>query len=190
MIAPAIRSSPSTCRLNIAPLARSTCVNNVSLRVRSGEIFGFLGPMEAARRLPSAMMCGLLKPDSGSGTCLGYDIQRESAESAEMWAMTQKFSFWTISRSWRISISVARMYQVRDRGMPSGAALEGLRLEARAGHWRANCLGGWKQRMALAACMLHQPRCCCSTSRRGRRSAGAARLLDGFRRWGQGISLW
>ena len=81
-------------------------VNNVSMRVRKGEIFGFLGPNGSGKTTTIRMMCGLLKPDSGSGTCLGYDIRRESAEiKRNVGYMTQRFSFWddlTITRKPRL----------------------------------------------------------------------------------------
>src|ERR1700752_2710953 len=70
-------------------------VRDVSLRVRPGEIFGFLGPNGSGKTTTIRMMCGLLRPDSGSGTCLGHDIVRESAEiKRNVGYMTQKFSFW------------------------------------------------------------------------------------------------
>jgi ABC-2 type transport system ATP-binding protein len=134
-------------------------VNNVSLQVRSGEIFGFLGPNGSGKTTTIRMVCGLLKPDSGSGTCLGYDIQRDSAEiKRNVGYMTQKFSFWDDLTIMENLDFVARMYEVRDRSIAIRAALEGLGLEGRAGQLAGELSGGWKQRMALAACMLHQPR--------------------------------
>ena len=133
-------------------------VNNVSMRVRRGEIFGFLGPNGSGKTTTIRMMCGLLKPDSGSGTCLAHDILRESAEiKRSVGYMTQRFSFWedlTIAENLDF---VARMYEVADRARVVRQALEGLGLTARAGQLAGTLSGGWKQRMALAACMLHQP---------------------------------
>lgn len=133
-------------------------VNNVSMRVRRGEIFGFLGPNGSGKTTTIRMMCGLLKPDSGSGTCLGHDILRESAEiKRSVGYMTQRFSFWedlTIAENLDF---VARMYEVPDRANAVRQALDGLGLTARASQLAGTLSGGWKQRMALAACMLHQP---------------------------------
>lgn len=133
-------------------------VKDVSLRVRRGEIFGFLGPNGSGKTTTIRMMCGLLKPDSGSGTCLGYDIVRESAEiKRKAGYMTQRFSFWedlTIAENLDF---VARIYEVADRRKVVSAALEGLGLAGRARQLAGTLSGGWKQRMALAACMLHQP---------------------------------
>lgn len=134
-------------------------VNNVSLRVEHGEIFGFLGPNGSGKTTTIRLMCGLLKPDSGTGTCLGYDIQREAAEiKRNVGYMTQRFSFWedlTIEENLDF---VARMYQVLNRKDAVRKALQGLGLSARAAQLTGDLSGGWKQRVALAACMLHQPR--------------------------------
>ena len=133
-------------------------VKDVSLRVRRGEIFGFLGPNGSGKTTTIRMMCGLLKPDSGSGTCLGYDILRESSEiKRKVGYMTQRFSFWedlTIAENLDF---VARMYEIADRRNAVRGALEALGLVARARQLAGELSGGWKQRMALAACMLHQP---------------------------------
>lgn len=133
-------------------------VRNVSMRVRRGEIFGFLGPNGSGKTTTIRMMCGLLKPDSGSGTCLGHDILHESAAiKRNVGYMTQRFSFWedlTIAENLDF---VARMYEVPDRGGAVRQAIEGLGLAARAHQLAGALSGGWKQRMALAACMLHQP---------------------------------
>ena len=137
---------------------RKHVVNNVSMRVRRGEIFGFLGPNGSGKTTTIRMMCGLLKPDSGSGTCLSHDIVRQSAEiKRSVGYMTQRFSFWedlTIAENLDF---VARMYEVPNRARAVRQALEGLGLAARAGQLAGTLSGGWKQRMALAACMLHQP---------------------------------
>jgi len=133
-------------------------VKNLSLRVRRGEIFGFLGPNGSGKTTTIRMMCGLLKPDSGAGTCLGYDILRESTEiKRSVGYMTQKFSFWedlTITENLEF---VARMYEIPSRKAAVQKSLEGLGLTARAHQLAGELSGGWKQRMALAACMLHEP---------------------------------
>src|SRR5271167_3526922 len=91
-------------------------VNDVSMRVRRGEIFGFLGPNGSGKTTTIRMMCGLLKPDSGSGTCLGYDILRESGDiKRNVGYMTQRFSFWD-DLSIRENLDfVARIYDVANR---------------------------------------------------------------------------
>jgi ABC-2 type transport system ATP-binding protein len=133
-------------------------VNNVSMRVRKGEIFGFLGPNGSGKTTTIRMMCGLLKPDSGTGTCLGYDIRRDSADiKRNVGYMTQRFSFWDDLTIRENLDFVARIYQVPNRRELVQKSLEGLGLENRAGQLAGQLSGGWKQRMALAACMLHDP---------------------------------
>jgi ABC-2 type transport system ATP-binding protein len=133
-------------------------VKDLSLRVRRGEIFGFLGPNGSGKTTTIRMMCGLLKPDSGTGTCLGYDILQQSAEiKRNVGYMTQRFSFWedlTITENLDF---VARMYQIPDRKRAVQGSLKALGLTARAHQLAGELSGGWKQRMALAACMLHDP---------------------------------
>ncbi len=120
-------------------------VNNVSLQVRRGEIFGFLGPNGSGKTTTIRMMCGLLKPDSGSGTCLGYDILRQSADiKCSVGYMTQRFSFWD-------DLTPNRRETVRQ-------TIADLGLTGRARQLAGELSGGWKQRMALAACMLHSPK--------------------------------
>ena len=134
-------------------------VNNVSLRVRKGEIFGFLGPNGSGKTTTIRIMCGLLKADSGSGTCLGYDIRGESgAIKRNVGYMTQRFSFWddlTIDENLDF---VARMYDVPNRRQVVQQTIAGLGLASRSQQLAGELSGGWKQRMALAACMLHDPR--------------------------------
>jgi ABC-2 type transport system ATP-binding protein len=91
-------------------------VKNVSMRVRKGEIFGFLGPNGSGKTTTIRMMCGLLKPDSGSGTCLGYDIRKESGTiKRNVGYMTQRFSFWDDLSITENLDFVARMYDVPKR---------------------------------------------------------------------------
>jgi len=133
-------------------------VKDVSLRVRRGEIFGFLGPNGSGKTTTIRMMCGLLKPDSGTGTCLGHDILRESAEiKRSVGYMTQSFSFWndlTIAENFDF---VARMYRIPGRRRAVERSLATLGLTSRGRQLAGELSGGWKQRMALAACMLHSP---------------------------------
>lgn len=133
-------------------------VNDLSLRANRGEILGFLGPNGSGKTTSIRMMCGLLTPDSGSGTCLGYDIRRESEQiKCRVGYMTQRFSFWE-DLSIRENLDfVARMYKMPSRREAVDRALEGLNLSARSTQLAGSLSGGWKQRLALAACMLHQP---------------------------------
>ncbi len=134
-------------------------VNNLSMRVREGEIFGFLGPNGSGKTTTIRMMCGLLKPDSGTGTCLGYDIRRQSGEiKRNVGYMTQRFSFWddlTITENLDF---VARIYGIPDRREVVRQTIAVLGLTSRAKQLAGELSGGWKQRMALAACMLHSPK--------------------------------
>ena len=133
-------------------------VNDLSLQVARGEIFGFLGPNGSGKTTSIRIMCGLLTPDSGSGTCLGYDIVKESDEiKRRVGYMTQRFSFWD-DLSIRENLDfVARIYRMSNRREAVERALESLGLGGRATQLAGALSGGWKQRLALAACMLHQP---------------------------------
>ena len=133
-------------------------VNDLSLRVRRGEIFGFLGPNGSGKTTSIRLMCGLLRPDSGSGTCLGYDIRKQTREiKRRVGYMTQRFSFWE-DLSIRENLDfIARVYEMPARREAVDRALEGLGLTERAAQLAGTLSGGWKQRLALAACMLHQP---------------------------------
>jgi ABC-2 type transport system ATP-binding protein len=134
-------------------------VTDLSLRVQPGEIFGFLGPNGSGKTTTIRMMCGLLTPDSGSGTCLGYDILTESELiKRNVGYMTQRFSFWD-DLSIRENLDfVARVYEMPGRGQAVEQSLSDLGLMGRANQLAGELSGGWKQRLALAACMLHKPR--------------------------------
>ena len=134
-------------------------VKDFSLQVRRGEIYGFLGPNGSGKTTSIRMLCGLLKPDSGRGTCLGHDVVRETAAiKREVGYMTQRFSLWedlTIRENLEF---VARMYGMKDRRQAVSKTLEELGLEKRQEQLAGTLSGGWKQRLALAACMLHRPK--------------------------------
>jgi ABC-2 type transport system ATP-binding protein len=138
---------------------RKHVVKDFSLQVRRGEIYGFLGPNGSGKTTSIRMLCGLLKPDSGSGECLGHDVIRETAAiKREVGYMTQRFSLWedlTIRENLEF---VARMYGMRDRSRAVESALKGLNLYERRDQLAGTLSGGWKQRLALAACMLHRPK--------------------------------
>ncbi len=133
-------------------------VVDLSLRVKRGEIFGFLGPNGSGKTTSIRMMCGLLTPDSGSGQCLGFDLQTQAdAIKRRVGYMTQRFSFWedlTIRENLDFT---ARMYAMPDRHAVVDQALQDLGLSGRAKQLTGTLSGGWKQRLALAACMLHRP---------------------------------
>jgi len=134
-------------------------VKDFSLQVRKGEIYGFLGPNGSGKTTSIRMLCGLLKPDSGSGTCLGYDVVRATAAiKREVGYMTQRFSLWEDLTIRENLDFVARMYGMRERRKVVSQALEQLGLAARRHQLAGELSGGWKQRLALAACLLHDPK--------------------------------
>ena len=134
-------------------------VDEVALQVRTGEIFGFLGPNGSGKTTSIRMMCGLLTPDAGEGTCLGHDILRESALiKRQVGYMTQRFSYWEDLTIRENLDFVARIYGMPDRKEAVDRALEELGLAARATQLTGSLSGGWKQRLALAACLLHRPK--------------------------------
>jgi len=134
-------------------------VDHFSMQVRRGQIHGFLGPNGSGKTTTIRMLCGLLTPDEGSGTCLGYDIVRESGRiKREVGYMTQGFSLYQdLSIAENLEF-VARMYAVPDRGRRVAQSLERLGLAARRAQLAGSLSGGWKQRLALAACLLHDPK--------------------------------
>src|SRR5438309_6035284 len=136
----------------------SHVVKDLALTVQRGEIFGFLGPNGSGKTTSIRMLCGLLTPDSGEGTCLGYDIIRETRQiKRHVGYMTQRFSFWedlTIRENLRF---IARMYGMENGAARVDEALAHLGLADRADQLTGTLSGGWKQRMALAACLLHDP---------------------------------
>jgi ABC-2 type transport system ATP-binding protein len=134
-------------------------VKDFSLQVRRGEIYGFLGPNGSGKTTSIRMLCGLLKPDSGSGKCLGHDVLTETAAiKREVGYMTQRFSLWEDLTIRENLDFIARMYDMRERKAAVAATLKELGLEGRRDQLAGTLSGGWKQRLSLAACMLHNPK--------------------------------
>jgi len=134
-------------------------VDHVDIAIPEGQVWGFLGPNGSGKTTTIRMLCGLLTPDDGSGTCLGLDILTQSeAIKRQVGYMTQKFSFWE-DLSIRENLDfVARLYGLPDRRKRVGETLERLGLSKRQDQLAGHLSGGWKQRLALAACLLHEPR--------------------------------
>ena len=136
-----------------------TVVDHFSMQVARGQIYGFLGPNGSGKTTTIRMLCGLLTPDEGSGTCLGHDILRDSALiKREVGYMTQKFSLYEDLSIEENLDFVARMYEVPDRKRRVAGALARLGLASRKAQLAGTLSGGWKQRLALAACLLHDPK--------------------------------
>ena len=136
-----------------------TVVNGIDMTVGRGEIFGFLGPNGSGKTTFLRMLCGLLTPDAGSGHCLGFDIRTEPLRiRREVGYMTQRFSYYedlTIEENLDF---IARIYEVPDRKAVVLRSLERLGLVERRRQLAGALSGGWKQRLALAASLIHRPR--------------------------------
>ena len=133
-------------------------VIDVSLKVGLGEIFGFLGPNGSGKTTSIRMLCGLLTPDSARGTCLGYDIAKESYEiKRRVGYMTQKFSLYGDLSIYENLDFIARLYEVKDRKQVVEQSIERLGLGDRRHQLARTLSGGWKQRLALSAALVHSP---------------------------------
>src|SRR6185369_4004799 len=135
-----------------------TVVHDLSLQVPRGQIYGFLGPNGSGKTTTLRMLCGLLTPDAGEGTCLGYDIRRDSyLIKRHVGYMTQKFSLYE-DLSVRENLEfVGRIYGLSNPPKAASEALKRLGLEGRGKQLAGTLSGGWKQRLALGACILPNP---------------------------------
>jgi ABC-2 type transport system ATP-binding protein len=135
-----------------------TVVDDVSMRVNRGEIVGFLGPNGSGKTTTIRMMCGLLRLDAGEGEVLGHDLRTESRAIKErVGYMTQRFSLYedlTIEENLDL---VAGLYRLPDARARVAATLDSLGLTSRRRQLSGSLSGGWKQRLALAACIMHEP---------------------------------
>jgi ABC-2 type transport system ATP-binding protein len=133
-------------------------VDHVNIAVPRGQVWGFLGPNGSGKTTTIRMLCGLLTADEGEGLCLGLNIRTQAeAIKRQVGYMTQRFSFWE-DLSIRENLEfVARLYDVPGARARVDQTLDQLGLTARQGQLAGQLSGGWKQRMALAACLLHDP---------------------------------
>ncbi|HEX3575951.1 MAG TPA: ABC transporter ATP-binding protein [Rhodopila sp.] len=134
-------------------------VDGLSLQVAKGEICGFLGANGSGKTTTIRMLCGLLVPDAGSGTCLGFDIIRDAPRiRRQVGYMTQKFSYYedlTVLENLEL---VAAVYEMPNARAAVRDIMQRMGLSDRATQLAAQLSGGWKQRLALTACVLHQPK--------------------------------
>ncbi|MGZ3480974.1 MAG: ABC transporter ATP-binding protein [Myxococcaceae bacterium] len=133
-------------------------VQGLDLRVARGQICGFLGANGSGKTTTLRMLCGLLTPDAGEGTCLGLDVRRDAPRiRRRVGYMTQRFSFYEDLTVQENLDFVARLYELPDRPHRIDAVLARAGLTDRRTQLAGELSGGWKQRLALAACVLHEP---------------------------------
>jgi ABC-2 type transport system ATP-binding protein len=133
-------------------------VDHLSLQVAKGEICGFLGANGSGKTTTIRMLCGLLLADGGHGTCLGFDIIREALMiRREVGYMTQKFSFYEDLTVFENLDLVASVYEMPKARAAVDGIIERMGLADRRNQLAGQLSGGWKQRLALAACVLHEP---------------------------------
>lgn len=134
-------------------------VSHLSLQVKRGEIFGFLGPNGSGKTTTIRMLCGLLTPDSGSGTCLGYDILKDSEMIKRLVGyVPQTFSLYkdlTVKENLQF---IARVYEEREYDLRVNEMMEELELDQFKNIYAGQLSGGWKQRLSLAAALIHDPK--------------------------------
>jgi len=155
-------SAPSEIVIDVHGLTKSfdgrVVVRDLSLQVRRGAIYGFLGPNGSGKTTTIRMLCGLLTPDSGTGTCLGHDIRTETdAIKRRIGYMTQRFSLYqdlTVRENLEF---VARIYGLPKPADAATQMIQRLGLEGRQDQIAGSLSGGWKQRLALGACTLPGP---------------------------------
>jgi len=157
-----LRPASSDIAIEVEGLTKSfdgrVVVRGLTMQVRRGLIYGFLGPNGSGKTTTIRMLCGLLTPDSGRGTCLGFDILTESEKiKRHVGYMTQRFSLYE-DLSVRENLEfIARIYGVRDPRRAAREQIARLGLTGREDQVARSLSGGWKQRLALGACTLPNP---------------------------------
>ncbi|MGY4480491.1 ABC transporter ATP-binding protein [Bradyrhizobium sp. USDA 3364] len=156
------QSNASSIAIDVKGLTKSfngrEVVHDLSMQVKRGSIYGFLGPNGSGKTTTIRILCGLLTPDSGEGTCLGYDILRDADKiKRKVGYMTQRFSLYQ-DLSVRENLEfVARLYGMPDARGAAADMIARIGLKGREEQLAANLSGGWKQRLALGACTLPNP---------------------------------
>ncbi|KWV60555.1 multidrug ABC transporter ATP-binding protein [Bradyrhizobium macuxiense] len=156
------RSNAQAIAIDVEGLSKSfggrEVVHDLSMQVKRGSIYGFLGPNGSGKTTTIRMLCGLLTPDSGNGTCLGYDIRRDADKiKRKVGYMTQRFSLYQ-DLSVRENLEfVARLYGLPDARSAAAEMIARIGLGGREEQLAGELSGGWKQRLALGACTLPNP---------------------------------
>jgi ABC-2 type transport system ATP-binding protein len=138
-----------------------TAVDGISFEVQRGEIFGFLGANGAGKSTAIRMMCGLLKPTSGTAIVDGVDVGRDPEEvKRRIGYMSQKFSLYealTVEQNIRF---FGALYGLDDEQIASrmNFVMEMAGLRGREHTRTRDLAGGWRQRLALGCAILHEPR--------------------------------
>jgi len=157
-----VSTSAPDIAINVAGLSKSfgshKVVSDLSMQVKRGSIYGFLGPNGSGKTTTIRMLCGLLTPDAGEGTCLGYDIRRDADKiKRQVGYMTQRFSLYQ-DLSVRENLEfVARLYGIGDARGAARDMIKRIGLNGREEQLAGELSGGWKQRLALGACTLPNP---------------------------------
>lgn len=148
--------------INVKHLSKSfrhqPAVVDLSLQIRRGEIFGFLGPNGTGKTTTIRMLCGLLTPDTGEGQCMGYDIIKDSDKiKSQVGYMTQHFSLYKEMTVYQNLNFRAQLYGLKNRSKIISNLMEQLGLTERQNQIAKTLSTGWKQRLALAGAVIHQP---------------------------------
>lgn len=134
-------------------------VKDVDLQIEQGEIFGFVGPNGSGKTTTIRMLCGLLIPDAGSGTCMGFDLLTQAYEiKSRLGYMTQQFSLYndlSVYENLKFAVS---LYRINDKRRRIESMMERFELTGRQNQLAGTLSGGWKQRLALAVALLHEPK--------------------------------
>ena len=134
-------------------------VNNLGMTIHQGEIFGFLGPNGSGKTTSIRMLCGLLKPDSGSGTCLGFDVIKQSdLIKPHVGYMTQKFSLYEDLTVRENLDFTAKVFGLDNPKKKVDECIDRMGLGPFVKHLAGNLSGGWKQRLSLGVSTLHSPK--------------------------------
>jgi ABC-2 type transport system ATP-binding protein len=158
----AMTASSSDIAIDVHGLSKSfdghEVVHDLSMQVKRGSIYGFLGPNGSGKTTTIRMLCGLLTPDSGEGRCLGYDIRRDADRiKRRVGYMTQRFSLYQDLSVLENLEFVARLYGMQDPRVAAREMIKRLGLNGREAQLAGELSGGWKQRLALGACTLPNP---------------------------------